>query len=84
MYLLKSDVDGFLTRLQKAVPNATLLRPLRIPDFHLESPEKARALEAFVERALWGNVTARLELQNLTHSPERRWRTHPTHQLRNA
>jgi len=31
-------------------------------------------LEAFVERALVGNITVRLELQNLTRSRERRWR----------
>ena len=31
-------------------------------------------LEVFAERALWGSITARLELQNLTRSPERRWR----------
>ncbi len=31
-------------------------------------------LEAFVERGLWGTMSLRLELQNLTHSPERRWR----------
>ena len=32
-------------------------------------------LEAFVERALWGNVTARLELENLTHVHWRSVRT---------
>lgn len=31
-------------------------------------------LEAFVERAVWGDITLRLELENLTHSPERRTR----------
>lgn len=32
-------------------------------------------LEAFVERALWGNVTLRLELENLTHVHWVAWRT---------
>lgn len=31
-------------------------------------------LEAFGERTLAGNVTLKFEMQNLTHSPERRFR----------
>jgi outer membrane receptor for ferrienterochelin and colicins len=50
---------------------ATINSDLLVTEYYTIEP----LLDAFVERGLSRNLTVRLELQNLTHSPERRWRT---------
>lgn len=50
---------------------ATINSDLLVTEYYTIDP----LLDAFVERGLARNLTVRLELQNLTHAPERRWRT---------
>ncbi len=50
---------------------ATINSDLLVTEYYTIDP----LLDAFVEHGLSHSLTVRLELQNLTHSPERRWRT---------
>ena len=50
---------------------ATINSDLLVTEYYTIDP----LLDAFVEHGVSRTLTVRLELQNLTHSPERRWRT---------
>jgi hypothetical protein len=54
----------------RSAGRSSIISNLLVREYYSMDP----LLEAFVERGLWRTMILRLELQNLTHSPERRWR----------